>query len=77
MLPVVNQKDRDALITLGKFLNDKRKAQKLTGKELAIKTGISRETLSHIMKGKTNFTFVTLINITQALDIKFDFKHRN
>jgi transcriptional regulator with XRE-family HTH domain len=47
----------------------RRKQQRLTQKQLAIRVGISAPTLTSFEQGKTTITLISVIKILQALEL--------
>ncbi len=62
------------LVSIGKTIKEKRLLLNMRMEDLAKQVGISRSLLWSIEKGDSNYSIKTLLALTKALDLKFDFE---
>lgn len=61
-------------MSIGKTIKEKRLLLNMRMEDLAKQVGISRSLLWSIEKGDSNYSIKTLLALTKALDLKFDFE---
>jgi transcriptional regulator with XRE-family HTH domain len=61
------------LAEIGRFLREARKDRAMTASELALKAGISRNTLGALEAGRGNVELNTLLALLKSLDLELQF----
>ena len=63
------QKEHSYLLKFGDQVRKKRRAQKISQKQLAFETGLTRESINRIENGKINISLTNILKISEALSL--------
>lgn len=70
------EQDYAHLQRLSKFLIIKKTKDKLRYRNLALKSGLARCSVSKIINGKQDINFTTLVKLLNAMEIEVNFKEK-